>query len=372
MVAIAKQAQANIAAAGFEAAPFAQPKMEAIARIEAAYQMLRQQIITPQARCHQIAHHHLDWIRFDCRYIWFPEERVARVEFEQKWSGYAALFDYTETFAHAPETKPGVGWLLPFLKPFTGIFAKAFGLAIIVSGLQMLLPVFTQVIVDRALVENDASLLTTMIVSMLVVLVLMTVAMLVQRYLLSFAAMRIDSSTLDFLTRKLLALPMSYFAARKTGDIQRRLLGIRQVREFFVQNGVNGLSAIKGIETVKALGAEGALREKMLGEFHGLAPRQFKSSFIMMSYDGAIQTVGFLSLALFLFAGAHQVMNGSLTIGAPYVFTGYADAARYVGLGAEETMFLLAHVAPEYDIEAVRQALSARLPQADVMRKPMS
>ena len=46
---------------------------------------------------------------------------------------------------------------MPFLKPFAGVFAKAFGLAVIVSALQMLLPVFTQVIVDSVLVENDSS-----------------------------------------------------------------------------------------------------------------------------------------------------------------------------------------------------------------------
>src|SRR4030095_15843655 len=80
--------------------------------------------------------------------------------------------------------------------------------------------------------------------------------------------------------------------------------------------------------TVKALGAESALREKMLGEFHGLAQKQFKSNFIMMSYDGAIQTVGFLSLALFLFAGAHQVMNGSLTIGALVAFNSLVALAN--------------------------------------------
>jgi putative ABC transport system permease protein len=56
-------------------------------------------------------------------------------------------------------------------------------------------------------------------------------------------------------------------------------------------------------------------------------------------------------------------------LGAPYVFTGYADAARYVGLGAEETMFLLVHVAPEYDVEVVRRELSEMLPEVDVMRR---
>jgi ABC-type bacteriocin/lantibiotic exporter with double-glycine peptidase domain len=228
-----------------------------------------------------------------------------------------------------------------------------------------------------------------MIGSMLVVVVFMTVAMLAQRYLLSFVAVRIDASSLDFITRRLLALPISYFAARKTGDIQRRILGVRQVREFLVQNGVNGLTsvaqiaaalalmfiysptlslvflavaplyaglmkfsskklgpmfdeleeaygkynshqidAIKGIETVKALGAEGRLREKMLNEFHGLAHKQFKSSFLMMGYDGAVQTVAFLSMALFLFVAAQQVMSGEMTIGAMVAFNALVAMAN--------------------------------------------
>ena len=59
-----------------------------------------------------------------------------------------------------------------------------------------------------------------------------------QRYILSRAAVKIDGSTLDFLTGRLLALPMSYFNSRRTGDIQRRLAGMRQIRELLVQNGV--------------------------------------------------------------------------------------------------------------------------------------
>ncbi|MGE0126835.1 MAG: peptidase domain-containing ABC transporter [Blastocatellales bacterium] len=315
--------------------------------------------------------------------------RITRKELDEKWNGYAALFDYTEAFEQAPETRAGFGWLTPFLKPFSGVFAKAFGLAVIVSALQMLLPVFTQVIVDSVLVENDSGLLTMMIGSMLVVLVFMTVAMLVQRYLLSFVAVRIDSSSLDFITRRLLALPISYFAARKTGDIQRRILGVRQVREFLVQNGVNGLTAvaqiaastalmflyspalavvflavaplyaglmkfsskrlrpmfdeleeaygkynshqidaIKGIETVKALGAESALREKMLNEFHGLAGKQFKSNFLLMGYEGAVQTVSFLAMAMFLFVAAHRVMDGEMTIGAMVAFNSLVAMAN--------------------------------------------
>ncbi len=315
--------------------------------------------------------------------------QITLKELDEKWNGYAALFDYTEAFEKTPEAKTGFGWLMPFLRPFAGVFAKTFGLAVIVSALQMLLPVFTQVIVDSVLVERDSSLLTMIIGAMLVVLLFMTVAMLVQRYLLSFVAVRIDSSSLDFITRRLLALPISYFSQRKTGDIQRRLLGARQVREFLVMNGVNGLTAvaqiaaaavlmtlyspvltlvflavaplyaglmkyssrrlrpmfdeleesygrysshqidaIKGIETVKTLGAEGALREKMLGEFHSLAHKQFKSSFLLMNYEAAVQSVGFLSLAMFLFVGAQQVMSGNMTIGAMVAFNSLVAMAN--------------------------------------------
>ncbi len=56
-------------------------------------------------------------------------------------------------------------------------------------------------------------------------------------------------------------------------------------------------------------------------------------------------------------------------LGAPYVFTGYADAMRYVGLGPEEAMFLMVHVAPELEVEIVQQALEERLPEADVLTR---
>lgn len=49
-----------------------------IARIETEFERQRQQAITPKLIETRIAAHRLDWIRFDCRYVWFPEERIAR------------------------------------------------------------------------------------------------------------------------------------------------------------------------------------------------------------------------------------------------------------------------------------------------------
>jgi HlyB family type I secretion system ABC transporter len=315
--------------------------------------------------------------------------RLSRAEFDEKWTGYAALFDYTREFEQAPVSKPSLRWLWPFFRPFTGLLLKCLGLAVVVSALEMTLPIFTQVIVDRVLVDRDLGLLNLTVVGMIAVLCFTMLAMIVQRYLLSFVAVRVDAATLDDLTRRLLSLPMSYFNRRRTGDIQRRLQGMRHIREFAVEHAVAGLTAltqlaaalalmlvynplltgvflltaplyaglmvfstkrlkplfdeleasfgkysshqidaIKGIETVKAMGAEGSLRELMLNEFHGLAQRQFRSDFIMLGYEGAIGVVSFLTLTLFLWVGAHQVMSGALTIGGLVAFNSLVALAN--------------------------------------------
>jgi ATP-binding cassette subfamily B protein len=314
---------------------------------------------------------------------------LPRAEFDQKWTGYAALYDYTQDFERAPEAKPTLAWLWPFVRPFAGVVTKALVLALIVSALQMVLPVFTQIVVDKVLVERDVSLLNVLMIVMLAVLGFMTLAMVLQRYLLSFVAVRIDATSLDFLTRKMLALPLLYFQSRRTGDIQRRLAGTRLVRELVVQNGVRALTAItqilaavtlmfvysptlalvflltaplygllmffsrrwlrplfqdleeafgkyhsyqidaiKGIETVKALGAEGSFRELMLREFLGIARKEFASDFTIMCYQGAILIVTFLSMILFLWFGSYQVMDGELTIGALVAFSALVALAN--------------------------------------------
>src|SRR6476661_1112047 len=302
--------------------------------------------------------------------------KLPRREFEAKWTGYAALFDYTPAFEQAPESKPTLAWVLPFLARFKVILLQVLGLAVTVSFLQLLFPVFTQMVVDKVIVENDVGLLKTILLGMLAALVFVQLATLAQEYLIAFAAVRLDTAVLDFLSRKLLSLPMTYFTSRRTGDIQRRLEGARQVRQLAVTQGVGALlavvfllgavilmgmyspllmlaflattplyaglmilsvkvlrplyhgveesqgkysshqiDAIKGIEAVKAAAAESSFRDTMLNEFLSVSQKLFKATFIVMSWDSVLQTIGLLSTAIFLWVGAMQVIHGNLTVG---------------------------------------------------------
>jgi hypothetical protein len=49
-----------------------------IAAIEAEFARQQKEAVTAKLIDSKIAHHRLDWMRFDCRYLWFAEERVAR------------------------------------------------------------------------------------------------------------------------------------------------------------------------------------------------------------------------------------------------------------------------------------------------------
>src|SRR5437763_4956524 len=279
--------------------------------------------------------------------------KFPRPEFEAKWTGYAALFDYTPAFEQAPETKPTLAWVLPFLARFKVILLQVLGLAVAVSFLQLLFPVFTQMVVDKVIVENDVGLLKMIILGMVAAIIFVQLAAIAQEYLLAFAAVRLDTAILDFLSRQLLSLPMSYFTSRRTGDIQRRLDGARQVRQFAVQHGVAALlamviligavvlmalysvwltlaflatmplyaglmyfslhvlrplfseveesqgnysshqiDAIKGIEAVKAASAESVFRDTMLNDFLSVSKKIFRSRFIVMSYDSVLQSIG--------------------------------------------------------------------------------
>jgi ATP-binding cassette subfamily B protein len=292
-----------------------------------------------------------------------------------------ALFDYTDAFENAPEAGSSIGWVWPFFGRYRQVFLQAFLLAGVASCLQLLLPIATQVVVDKVIVDHEVTLLHQIFIGMGIALAALVSSNLLQQYLLAFATVRIDAAILDYLTRRLLDLPMSYFHSRRTGDIQRRLDGAREIRQFVVQYGVGSLlaivqftgctalmllysrplamvfastlplygglmwfsqkvlrplfadleenharyssyqiDAIKGIEAVKASAAEAAFREALLDQFLRLSRGLMRGSFIVMSYQSAIQTLGLVSSGLFLWYGTGLVISGSLTVGGFVAF----------------------------------------------------
>ena len=64
-----------------------------------------------------------------------------------------------------------------------------------------------------------------------------------------------------------------------------------------------------------------------------------------------------------------QTSGFSSFLGTPYVFTSYADGARYASLDPAETMFILVRLLPGAAIGEVKRRLKERLPNVDVWTK---
>ena len=65
----------------------------------------------------------------------------------------------------------------------------------------------------------------------------------------------------------------------------------------------------------------------------------------------------------------HQIEGFGGFLGVPSLFTSYRNAARYIGLGSDEGMYILLRVSPQHSVAEVKRSLQQRLPEVDVLAK---
>lgn len=330
------------------------------------------------------------WIvlyRLDRGHAWVADprrgrRRISRDKLLAGWSRYAVVLEATPALEQAPREERTLAWLRPLLRPHRSAVALAFVLALVASGLQMLLPLFSGVVVDKVVVGGRQGLLGPLALAMAGLLALSVLAGGVQRWVVSSRGVKLDTAALDFVSARLLRLPSRWFAVRRSGDIERRLSGLRQARQFAIQNGIQALTAvaqlmaviglmmvtswrlglaylallplyagmmrfavvrlrpmydaieegfgryqarqidaIKGIETVKAAAAEDAVQSLMLRRFTDLAGRVFRADLVMALYQGITMFLTFAGFAVFLWASAIEVTHGRLSVGGLVTFT---------------------------------------------------
>jgi ABC-type bacteriocin/lantibiotic exporter with double-glycine peptidase domain/CRP-like cAMP-binding protein len=304
--------------------------------------------------------------------------KVSRDELDKEWSGYAALPSRTPALEEAPLGKTNAKWLWPFIQPHMRVLTGCFILALAGAGMDMLSPVLSQKIIDHVLtpVKHNLGLLNLLTGGMVALLLISLAVAMVQRRLLARTAVALDSDTLNFLSGRLFRLPMAYFESRKMGDIERRLDGVRELRGLVVSSGLAAMTSIvqlavamlimglyslpllglfvatipiylvlmrvssrrirptiqgmeesfgrfrskqldgiRGIATVKSLGAEDGLRRSLVDGFRELAARSYKADYTMMVYSGVVTVAVFLILTLFQYMGAREVLAHKLSIG---------------------------------------------------------
>jgi ABC-type bacteriocin/lantibiotic exporter with double-glycine peptidase domain/CRP-like cAMP-binding protein len=313
---------------------------------------------------------------------------VDREELLNDWSGFAALVTATDALNDAPDDSPSVRWLWPFFKPHLRALGGVVLLALLASALQMLVPVVTGKIINTVIGSQDRTRVYVLAGVLIGLQIIALIAGLARSRIVGRVTIEIDRGTLDHVAGRLFALPLSYFESRANVDVERRLDGMRDVRRFAAHQGVQAIAdlsqlvvtvvlmgflspllmlvwlatlpvyvlvlrfgagymrpayraseeafnryrarrmdVIRGIETVKTMGAETGLRRRLRGDFDDLAKRLLKADVAANDYFAMSGFATFGLLGLFLLLGALQVLDGKLSIGSLVAFNSLAALA---------------------------------------------
>lgn len=161
--------------------------------------------------------------------------------FEKDYSGVCLELLPTQKFGSAAKQSNLFKRLLPFLKPYKFEVMNVFIATLLYQVLMLIIPLFTQTIVDKVVVHQSLSLLNTMTLGMCLFAIFETVVTFIRGYLQAYLAIRLDQSLIIQFFRHLLSLPFKFFEDRTIGDIITRFGENQKIRDFLASSGITVL-----------------------------------------------------------------------------------------------------------------------------------
>ncbi|AFI86434.1 peptidase C39 [Aggregatibacter actinomycetemcomitans] len=156
----------------------------------------------------------LDKNEFEERY----QSKVILVASRASIVGNLAKFDFT--------------WFIPAVIKYRKIFIETLIVSIFLQIFALITPLFFQVVMDKVLVHRGFSTLNVITVALAIVVLFEIVLGGLRTYVFAHSTSRIDVELGARLFRHLLALPISYFEARRVGDTVARVRELDQIRNF--------------------------------------------------------------------------------------------------------------------------------------------
>lgn len=158
--------------------------------------------------------------------------------------GYGLLLETTPAFFDDPKTeglkkKMDLGIMWKYFTPHKKIFLKLIVGMIISNAIILVMPYFTQALVDQGINGHNLNFVYLILAGQLVVFAGGTVADIIRSNLLLHMGTRINISMVsDFLT-KMLRLPISFFDTHITGDLMQRIQDHRRIENLLTVSSLN-------------------------------------------------------------------------------------------------------------------------------------
>lgn len=274
-----------------------------------------------------------------------------------------------------------VSWFIPaivkYRKPMRDVLLGSFFLQLM--GLAS--PIFFQLVIDKVLVHQSMTTLEVLAFGLATVLVFETLLSGLRNWLFAHTTNRVDAELSAALFRHLVALPLSYFEARRVGDSVARVRELENIRNFLTSNAVTVVidlfftivffavmylyspmltlivaltipiyvaisvfitpplrarldekfkrgaenqaflvETVTGIGTLKSMAVEPRMRDRWEKQFAGYIKTGWDVTVLSTWGSHLIQLVSKLTTVAILFFGAKAVIAGELSVGSLVAF----------------------------------------------------
>jgi len=311
--------------------------------------------------------------------IWSEGDVAERLELN---SGKAELLLMTSREHIAGQKRTfDISWFIPALvkyrRPLRDVLIGSFFLQLI--GLAS--PIFFQLVIDKVLVNQAMNTLEVLAIGLTTILVFETLLSALRNWLFAHTSNRVDAELSAALFRHLVALPLSYFEARRVGDSVARVRELENIRNFLTSNAVTVVidlfftivffavmylysplltlivaltipiyvaisvlitpslrarldekfrrgaenqsflvETVTGIGTLKAMAVEPRMRDRWEKQFAGYIQTGWDVTVLSNWGSHLIQLVSKLTTVAILFFGAQAVIAGDLSVGSLVAF----------------------------------------------------
>ncbi|WP_211941968.1 ABC transporter transmembrane domain-containing protein [Cylindrospermopsis raciborskii] len=153
-------------------------------------------------------------------------------EFKAGWTGYALLLEPTKSFQESIETNSPFWQLFELVKPHFQILVEVLVASILIQIFGLVTPLFTQLLLDRVIVQGSTITLNTVGFGLLIFGLFRVVINGLRQYLLDHTANKISVALLVGFIKHTFLLPLSFFESRYVGDIVSRVQENQKIQRF--------------------------------------------------------------------------------------------------------------------------------------------
>jgi Ca2+-binding RTX toxin-like protein len=155
--------------------------------------------------------------------------------FAGQWSGELILVTSRASLA-GELARFDFSWFIPSLVKYRRLLGEVLLISLFLQGFALVSPLFFQVVMDKVLVHRGVTTLDVLVIGLVAVVAFESVLSALRAYVFSHTTSRIDVELGARLFRHLLALPLTYFQARRVGDSVARVRELEHIRSFLTGN----------------------------------------------------------------------------------------------------------------------------------------